>query len=236
MGKPGVEAVDRALSLLECFSQQQQSLTLTELAEATGMYKSTVLRLAASLERFHFLTRHEDGRFAIGQAVWRLGLLYRSSQDIEPIIRPELIKLVETTGETASLYVREGDLRVCMFRENSRRAARHHLDEGAALPLEAGASGHVLAAYGGAKSAKAQQVLSDEYALSMGERDPDLAAIAVPAFDGAGSIRGALAISGIITRFTPEKIEVMHKALKESAARLQESLPPLPTKARRKKP
>ena len=39
MSKQGVEAVDRALSLLEAFNRQRQTMTLTELATATGLYK-----------------------------------------------------------------------------------------------------------------------------------------------------------------------------------------------------
>ncbi|TKR53565.1 IclR family transcriptional regulator [Allopusillimonas ginsengisoli] len=225
MAKSGVDAVDRALSLLEAFNRQRQSMTLTELAEATGMYKSTVLRLAASLERFQFLVRREDGRFAIGQATWRLGLLYSASFDLEPLVRPELIRLVDAVDETASLYVREGDLRVCLYRENSRRSARHHLDEGVALPLSSGASGHVLLAYQADDENERRNLLPRGYAISIGERDPDLAAVAVPVLDQDGKFRGALSLSGIVTRFTEANIELMLKALKESAARLRETIP-----------
>jgi|SRR5690606_6853499 len=227
MSKQGVEAVDRALSLLEAFNRQRQTMTLTELAAATGLYKSTVLRLAASLERYQFLVRREDGRFAIGRATWRLGSLYSAGFDIEPLVRPELIRLVEETDETASLYVREGQVRVCLYRENSRRAARHHLDEGAALPLESGASGHVLRAYQIEDPKQREALLPDGYAVSLGERDADLAAIAVPLLDQGGNFRGALSVSGIITRYTEPKIQTMLKALRASAQRLHQTLPPI---------
>ena len=141
------------------------------------------------------------------------------------MVRPELIRLVEETDETASLYVREGEVRVCLYRENSRRAARHHLDEGAALPLESGASGHVLRAYQATDPQQRDQLLPDGYAVSLGERDPDLAAIAVPLFDQGGNFRGALSISGIITRFTAPAIESMLKALRASAGRLEQAMP-----------
>lgn len=59
-GSAGVGAVDRALGLLNCFKDGNAVLTLTQLAEATGLYKSTVLRLAASLERSGFLVRRAD--------------------------------------------------------------------------------------------------------------------------------------------------------------------------------
>ncbi|MGG4605074.1 IclR family transcriptional regulator [Paenalcaligenes sp. Me131] len=224
MSQHRVEAVERALTLLECFNQQKRCLSLTELAEVTGMYKSTVLRLAASLERFHFLVRGQDGRYGVGQSLWRLGQLYHSKFNIEQNVRPELIQLMELTGETASLYVREGNLRVCLYRENSRRAARHHLDEGVSLPLASGASGHVLAAFSEPSEQNAKTVAEQGYAVSLGERDPDLAAVAVPLFSRSGILIGALTLSGIITRFTPENQAVMLQALKESATRLSQKI------------
>lgn len=224
MSKHRVEAVERALTLLECFSQQKRSLSLTELAEATGMYKSTVLRLAASLERFHFLVRGQDGRYGVGQSLWRLGQLYHSKFNVEQNVRPELIELMELSGETASLYVREGNLRVCLYRENSRRAARHHLEEGVTLPLTSGASGHILAAFGEPLEQSAQTVREQGYAVSLGERDPDLAAVAVPLFSSSGVFIGALTLSGIITRFTPENRAMMIQALNEATKRLSQQI------------
>lgn len=224
MSKNRVESVERALSLLECFNQERRALTLTELAEATGMYKSTVLRLAGSLERFHFLVRRDDGQFAIGQAVWRLGLLYRNSFELEAIVRAILSDLVKRTGETASFYVKEGNSRVVLYRENSTHAARHHLDEGMSLALNSGASGHVLAAFTDTSNPALACVREQGYAVSLGERDPDLAAIAVPVFGKAQVLHGALTVSGIITRFTPQACKEILKELQAMAEQLSAQL------------
>ena len=126
-------------------------MTLAEIASATGFYKSTILRLAGSLERLGYLIRDESGIFRLGPAVARLGSIYRAGFNLDEAIRPELRRLVTATGETASFYIREGELRVCLFRYNSPHSARHHLDEGTALPMTAGASAHVLAAFTDAK-------------------------------------------------------------------------------------
>lgn len=224
MSKNRVEAVERALTLLECFTQERRTLSLTELAEATGMYKSTVLRLTGSLERFHFLIRRDDGRFAIGQAVWRLGLLYRNSFELESLVRPILAELVQHTGETASFYVKEGHARVVLYRENSTRAARHHLDEGVSLPLDSGASGHILRAYSDMATAELAAVREQGFAVSLGERDPDLAAIAVPVFGKGQALQGALTVSGIITRFTEPDREKILTELKLAAQKLHKQL------------
>src|SRR5207247_23366 len=138
MSNDKVEAVERALAVLNAFRADRPRMTLGELAAATGFYKSTILRLAASLERCGYLVREDNGGFRLGPAPWRLGSIYRTSFDLEKGIRPELRRLVETTGETASFYIREGRSRVCLFRHNSPQSARHHLHEGAELPLNAG--------------------------------------------------------------------------------------------------
>src|SRR5205823_12297392 len=109
-----------------------------------------------SLERFGYLVREANGVFRLGPALWRLGSIYRDRFDVGEAIRPELRRLVETTGETASFYIREGRSRVCLFRHNSPQSARHQLEEGAELPLNAGASAHVLMAYTDGKVSKAR--------------------------------------------------------------------------------
>lgn len=112
----GVEAVDRALKILDCFSVGTQEISLAELSRLTGFYKSTILRLAVSLERSGYLVRGESGMFRLGPATWRLGSCYRQSFDLADVLRPELKTLCEETNETASFYIREGDSRVCLYR------------------------------------------------------------------------------------------------------------------------
>ena len=63
-------------------SEAEEPLTLAALAAATGFYKSTILRLAGSLERFGYLVREESGAFRLGPSLWRLGSLYRGGFDL----------------------------------------------------------------------------------------------------------------------------------------------------------
>ena len=125
MSTDRVEAVERALAVLDAFQADRTEMTLAEIAAATGFYKSTILRLAGSLERSGYLVRAENGVFRLGPAVWRLGSIYRAGFVLGEAVRPQLRRLVEATGETASFYVREGATRVCLFRQNSPHAARH---------------------------------------------------------------------------------------------------------------
>src|SRR5499426_4737284 len=225
MSKDKVEAVERALAVLNAFHADKPTMTLGEIASATGFYKSTILRLAGSLERLGYLIREGRGAFRLGPALWRLGSIYRSGFNLGEAIRPELRRLVEATGETASFYIREGTSRVCLFRHNSPQAARHHLDEGAELPLNAGASAHVLVAFSDGRGSRSKAVQQRGYCISLGERDPQVAAVAVPVFDLGGQFRGALAISGLIGRFKEQERRAALAQLSAAADRLRSVLP-----------
>ncbi len=218
----GVDAVERALGILDAFSKEAAELTLTEISVKTGLYKSTVLRLAVSLEKFGYMIRGENGKFRLGPAAWRLGANYRHSFDLDAVLRPELRALSEATKETASFYVREGNQRICLFRSEPMRAIRHTITEGASMSLDRGASGKILLAFGDPNGDP--NVIADGYALSLGEREAEVAALSVPLRRPGGHLIGALSVSGLITRFAPEHREPLLEALKAAQARLEAQL------------
>lgn len=220
----GVEAVDRALKILDCFSAEAQEISLAELSRRTDFYKSTILRLASSLEKFGYLVREESGRFRLGPATWRLGSSYRQSFDLAHIVRPELKTLCDETNETASFYIREGKSRICLYRVEPQRAIRHSIIEGESMPLDRGAIGKILTAYSGSDFEHASDIRAQGYAVSLGERDPEVAAIAAPLIARSGRLVGALSVSGLITRFGNEKRPQFVAALKESEQRLAEQI------------
>jgi len=216
----GVEAVDRALKILSCFDAGNADLSLADLSRLTGFYKSTILRLAVSLERFEYLSRDDTGLFRLGPAAGRLGASYHHSFDLGEILRPELATLSAATNETASFYIREGDNRTCLYRVEPKRAIRHSISEGVSLPLTQGASGKILLAFSGDKSAKSAEIRDKGYCISRGERDPEVAAACVPLRTKSGRLLGALAVSGLITRFGPDHQSTLLAALEKSQVRL----------------
>ena len=222
---PRVEAVERALTILRAFRTPGEALALAELARRTGYYKSTILRLAASLDRMGFLVRGSSGDFSLGPELPRLAALCSADLDLEKLVRPRLARLVKATQETASFYVREGNERVCRFRENSPRSMRHHLDEGVRLALEAGASGRILLAFGEEPRRIDAVVRKRGWYVSLGERDPDIGSIAVPVIDGGGRLWGALAVSGLRTRFTEAFRQKALVTLRTEATALARQLP-----------
>ena len=142
-----VEAVDRALSILDAFASGRAVLSLKDVAEATGLYKSTILRLCGSLEAFGYIRRGQDGLFRLGPKLWQLGNQYQHGFNLEVYVRPVLRQIVDDTNETASFFIRDKSDRVCLFRENSRQPIRHAVEEGLRLPLDRGAAGRILRAF-----------------------------------------------------------------------------------------
>jgi DNA-binding IclR family transcriptional regulator len=219
-----VEAVERALTILDAFGDGSPSLALGELAERTKLYRSTILRLAASLERFGYLNRGVDGRFRLGPTLWRLGVQYQNSFNLADYVRPLLGELVAATGETAAFYVREGERRICLYRQHAARLIGHHLEEGAELPLDRGASARILVAYTGGKGAIYDRVREEGLYVSKGERDADTTAIAVPVFGRGRAFVGALGVTGPLNRFDEKRIKTMSGILSASAQKLSKSI------------
>jgi DNA-binding IclR family transcriptional regulator len=202
----GVDAVDRALSILGTFEAGRERQTLADLAARTGFYKSTILRLARSLETAGFLHREESGAFVLGGEPLRLAAVYRRANALESRIRPLLRTIRDETGESASFFRREGNLRQCLYREETRRTIRDNLSEGDMLPLNLGAGGRVLTVFGEPSLTPADR--DQQYAelpfASFGESDPETADIAAPIFSLDGLV-GAVSLSGPRTRITPER-------------------------------
>lgn len=214
----GVAAVDRAFSILAAFQMEQECLTLAELARRTGLYKSTILRLIASLEKAGFVRRLQDGTYSVGPEPLRLSQLYQASFRLRDVIHPLLESIAEESGETSSFYVLENGSRVVLFRVEPKRAVRVSVVEGARFPLHAGASGKILRAFARLGDPSLTQVREDFWACSVGERDPETTAVSVPVFSTGYELKGALTLSGPSDRLLKENIPHAASILLRNAA------------------
>ena len=190
----GVAAVDRALTILDALTDEK--VTLAEISKRTGLYKSTVLRLAKSLERFGFVRRSDDGGYRLGPKVLHLGSLYQRHFNTTAIVPPVLRHLVDDLQEGASFYIADGDQQVVLHRIDASRAVRDLVHEGDRSPMTNGASGHVLRAFDGARGERFDRIREAMYAASYGEREAEIAAVAAPVFGHGNRIVGALSVSG----------------------------------------
>ncbi|MEC9431722.1 MAG: IclR family transcriptional regulator C-terminal domain-containing protein [Pseudomonadota bacterium] len=231
----GVAAVDRALSVLAAIEQAEEAPTLSDLSRATGLYKSTILRLLESLQGHGYVSRMQEARYALGPAVRRLGMAYERRNPLRDLIEPVMAELVEAGCESPSFHVRQdARLRLCLFRRESNHSTLDRVHAGDLLPLDRGAAGRVILACDGGETAPgggvggggegAAAIRAAGWALSLGERDPDCAGLAAPVYGPHRRLIGALSLSGPRERFSPDNIAAMRARLIPAAEALSKAL------------
>ena len=207
----GVAAVDRALCIATELAQASSPLTLADLARRTGMYKSTLLRLLASLARAGLVVHRSDKRYALGPLAFLFGRSFELTYGLKEGIQPVLEWLVGKGTESPSFHVRHGkEARLCLFRIDSGHSTLDRVRAGDLLPLNRGAPGKVLTAFAPGLPAAADAPL---LYTSFGERDPLCGALAAPVFGPAGILLGALSLSGPLERFSDLAVQRMNSLL-----------------------
>ena len=225
----GAAAVDRALTLLSAFRAGDRALTLAELAERTQLYKSTALRLLASLEHAGLLQKQDDdGRYALGSELARLHGIYAASFSLEAVVMPVLRALVAATGESAAYHVRQKQgerwVRLCMYRVDSPHVLRDHVKAGDLLPADRGAGARILIAFSpdatGTAAPKDRKlydtIRAQGYVALVGDRSAELAGISAPVFHGDGTLAGAVTLTMPTHRYDEREIA----PVREAAAKL----------------
>jgi DNA-binding IclR family transcriptional regulator len=219
----GVAAVDRALSILGAFRRGDPPLPLVEITRRTKLDKRTILRIMQTVMRRNYVQRLESGCYRIGPTPLILGALYQSGLKLGDILLPLMRQLAEQTGETVAIYVRNGDVRVCLLRLDTNRAVRSHIREGDVLPLERGSGGRVLLAFAGARGEPYETIRREYYYASSGERDIETAGISVPFF-GTSEVLGTLTLAGPRSRIDKAFVAHGRSLLLRAAARATNSL------------
>jgi len=185
----GVGVVDKAVALLAAV--EGGARTLADLVEATGLSRPTAHRLAAALVAHGLVRRDGDQRYLPGLRLIALGQAASRSLPLARVAQGPLEALRDATGESAQLYVREGEGRVCVAVAESPHGLRTIVPLGAVLDLNRGSAGAVLRADA--------QVLACGWAESVAEREPGVASVSAPVLQ-AGAVVAAVSVSGPIER------------------------------------
>lgn len=220
----GVIAVTRALSLMEAFEVGESTLSLAELSRRSGMHKTTALRLARTLARSNYMVQAEGAQWRLGPAAGWLGARYQAGFDVNNAVEPSLHELVRLTGESASFYVREGDIRSCIARVEGPQSVRHNVRIGERLPLDKGAPGRVILAFSGAEGEVYEAIRERGFHISIGEREAEVSSVAAPIFGLNWRLLGSLCISGPSSRLDKPRLEALAKAVIRSANQLSYAL------------
>lgn len=186
----GVGVVDKTFALLAAVEDRPASLA--DLVDRTGISRPTAHRLATALEVHGALRRDGDGRFVPGLRLVGLGRAATRAIPLADLAMPILAGLRDETGESAQLYVREGERRVCVAAVESAHGLRTIVPVGASLELGRGSAGHLLS--------EESDALAQGWTQSSGEREPGVASVSAPVLDPDGRVIAAISLSGPIDR------------------------------------
>jgi DNA-binding IclR family transcriptional regulator len=231
MSQP-IRTVGRIVDLVELFDHTTPTRDIRELTTASGLPKSTVLRLAGDLVSRGVLSVDSHARYTIGATLLRWTRLAQRMWRVDENTQDVLDHLVRDLGETATLYVRQDLERTPIASSDGRHAVRNVVEIGARMPLTVGAPSMVLLAAdwriidrlqerdptldGDRLRERVRMVTELGYAHSEGEREVGAASVAVPIRRGTGQVIAALSVSGPLSRFTQQARERAQERLIEA--------------------
>ena len=246
---PGTQAVARAIALLKAFSDSQPEWNLTDLAQATGINKTTAFRLLAALEAERLIMRNPlSGGYRLGVELIAIGSTAMRSNALRAASRPILATLAEQCGEAATLELLVEGFVLVIDEVASNHPMGMTQDVGSRLPLHATATGKILLAALPAEQldmllttplgrhtdqtvtdvqrlrAELAQVRQDGFAIAAGELEPGFVAVAAPVPGRERQVIAAISVGGPSLRLTSERLPAIAAMVQMSARQISRQL------------
>lgn len=244
-----VRAIAKACTLLDLLTEAKRPLSLGELTQSSGWAKSTVYGLLSSMRSCGLVEQEPDsGRYSLGVRLFEYGSAVNSTRSIIALSKEPMDRLVQATGESASLSMLDrGEALVLLHAEPD--SAFHIVSEtGAHLPAFCTAQGKVLlsalsdAAVRRIFEAQFQQftphsvssadallkeletVRKTGFAIENGEFKIGVRGVAAPIRDHNGTIRYSIGLIGMFRRIDSDEFRAAAAEVLKTAAVLSEAL------------
>ncbi|GBD42627.1 Transcriptional repressor IclR [bacterium HR40] len=241
-----VRSVVRALSLLRTLAGTGDGLTLSELAELSGLPLATTHRLLVTLEAQRFV-RFETttGVWQVGVEAFTVGSAFARSRDLALLARPIMRRLVLETGETCNLAIEDEGEAVYLAQIESREMMRAIARRGGRVKMHCSALGKAVLAWlpdealtavlqrhglpamttrtltsPRALRAELARIRERGYAIDDEEYALGLRCVAAAVFDEHGTPFAGLSISGPTVRIPDARIPALGNLVREAAASL----------------
>lgn len=245
-----IKSIKNSLDILNCFTPKTSEVGVTEISNKLGLSKSTVSRILSTLEKGNLVAKvPTNQKYRLGPKVLELASIFLSNTEWRQIAIPHLRDLRDKSDETITVFVIEGDHRVCLEKLDSSHEVRQFLNVGGRYPLHAGSAGKLLLAH--LSREKRREILlktglprftpntitnfkslekelnnicKEGYAVSHQERATFVSSVSAPIKDLKGEVIAALCLSGLTIRFTNEKMVEFIKLTKITAERISQEL------------
>lgn len=229
----GVGVLDKSALLLSALEAGPASLS--ELVAGTGLARPTAHRLALALEFHRMVARDSQARFVLGPRFKELAVAAGEDR-LLAVAGPILTALRDSTNESAQIFRRQGDARVCIASADRPVGLRDSIPVGSTLTMAAGSGAQILLAWeepdrlhlGLQKARFNATVLAAVrrrgWAQSVSEREVGVASVSAPIRNPSGRVTAAISISGPVERLTRQPGRVHGQAVVAAAEKLSRLL------------
>ncbi len=244
-----VRVVDRVFDILEALSASSSPLGLSEIARKTGMSKSTLHRLLFSMCARHYVEKNADSTYSIGYKLIETVSLHINHLELLTEAKPFLTNLMRDLDLTAHLGILDGCDVVYLEKMDIYPNTRLYTQVGYRSPAYCSSMGKcLLACLSGDELDEAlyhckfekytpntitdarafkrylRIVRRQGWAMDNEEYQIGHRCIGAPVFDYRGSPVAAISASGSISQLPDDKLELVIREVKESAARLSQRM------------
>ncbi|MGI5216791.1 IclR family transcriptional regulator [Nocardia sp. CA-290969] len=251
-GRDVVGAVLKACTLLGHFSAERPVWTLNDLTTASGMNKTTVFRLMATLIQAGWVDRTDEGAYRVAMPVFEIGSAALAKLDIRSAAKPFMSELATAFGNTAYLMVPAEQGAVCIdLLEGRNSLVVAGINVGSVMPYHAAAGPTVMLAHSKALQDKwltdslpsiTDRTITDAerlaehlaeireagYSLSHSDYLPGVAAVAAPILGRDGSVVASISVGGRAEEFEGEALAAKIERVCDAGARITRIVQALP--------
>lgn len=246
---PGTQSIRRAVTMLEAFTDERPSWSVSELASRVGLNRTTVYRLLMALEGVEYVYRDPaTDTFRLGSGLIALGGRAQRANSIRSVALDELETMAADTGETATLEIMHDHEMVIIEEIPGEFVTSGSQHIGSRWPAYATSTGKAILSClppGELEAALARSlrpmtgltITSGEelrarladirrlgYAVAAEELEMGFVAVGAPLLDGNGRPVAAISLGGTLTRMTAGRVPEIGDRVRSAAARISHRL------------
>lgn len=119
---PTIQVIERMFSLIDVLASREDSMSLKDISEQTGLHPSTAHRILNDLTIGRFVDRPEAGSYRLGMRLLELGNLVKARLSVRDAALVPMRDLHRLIQQPVNLSVRQGDEIVYIERAYSERS------------------------------------------------------------------------------------------------------------------
>ncbi len=245
-----VRSLEKALEIINLFSENRPEMKLSELSRRTGYPMPTVYRLISTLHKNGYIAHSENkNTYRLGLKFFEIASRVARGTGLLQAATTALENLSSSSGENASLSVFDGKSALCLASFDSSDSLKATIDVGERVPLHAGALSRTLLAY--LPDTIQERTVNDPnlevytentktdpndlmeslrsvrelgYAHSVSEAVPGVASLAAPIRDYRREVVGAVAILAPTQRMQEDRKDYLLKLLLDCTSEISSNL------------